>query len=75
MLDDGEIVRSYESAKDKTKQISILAELNCCSKSKILSIIGKKRGEIEPQQKSRNQNHLIDRLDELDEEISQREKE
>lgn len=34
-----EIVRTYMMAKEKGKQIKILAELNCCSKEKIIEIL------------------------------------
>lgn len=34
-----EIVRTYMMAKEKGKQIKILAELNCCPKEKIIEIL------------------------------------
>lgn len=36
----GEIRRQYKYAKNKKKCISILAELNCCSKDDIKAILG-----------------------------------
>ena len=39
-MDDGEIRRSYNAAKDKDAQIGILADLNAVSKAEILRIIG-----------------------------------
>ena len=73
-MTEGEIRRAYKSSRHKEKQISILADLNCCSKEKILDIVhgGREvRTEKEtcepldlglmPEVKA-----LIDRLDELD---------
>ena len=37
----GEIVRSYDSAKNKRQQISILADLNGCGRDEIEAIIAK----------------------------------
>lgn len=34
-----DIVKSYREAKDKTKQVRILADLNACSKSEIIEIL------------------------------------
>lgn len=69
-----EIRRLYKSAKNKKKQITILADLNRCSAGRILEIVhvqkdaaGKEAGhksaewEPEPQQKA-----LMARPDELD---------
>lgn len=38
-MTDGEVVTSFRQAKDKREQIKILAELNCCRKDEILSIL------------------------------------
>ena len=38
-MSDNEIIMSYKSAKSKTKQIEILADLNCCDKQKIVNIL------------------------------------
>lgn len=34
-MEDGEILRSYKEAKNKFKQVGILAELNCVSKQEM----------------------------------------
>lgn len=71
-----EIRRKYRLAKDKKKQISILAELNQCSTGTILEIVHSGRGKQENEdidihystewQPSKEQKVLIDKLDELD---------
>lgn len=37
-----EIKRNYDEAKDKQRQIGILADLNCCSREEIEMILGEK---------------------------------
>lgn len=78
----GEIRRQYKYAKDRKKCISILAELNCCSKDDIKTIIGlneKQNLKIEKNKKiklnSKEINSLYDRLDELNKEIKKLEDE
>ncbi len=77
-MTDGEIRQVYRSARNRKKQISILAQLNCCSTGRILEIVHSKAdireeeadqrtvecGSISPEQKA-----LIDRMDELDSQI------
>lgn len=41
-----EILQSYENAQHKTKQISILAELNACSKDEITDILKEMGAEL-----------------------------
>lgn len=74
-MTEGEIRRVYKSAKNKRNQISILAQLNCCSTGRILEIIHSKadiqeeeadKHTIECSNASPEQKALIDRLDELD---------
>ena len=38
-MTDGEIISSYRQAKDKGKQVTILAELNACTKGQIEDIL------------------------------------
>ena len=45
-MTDNEIVRSYQHAANRTKQISILAELNACSKAEIRDILEKNGEEV-----------------------------
>lgn len=45
-MTEAEIVRSYHHAKNRTKQISILAELNACSKAEIRDILEKNGEEV-----------------------------
>lgn len=83
----GEIQRNYEQAKDKEKQIGILADLNCCSREEIKNIVGveSKRREqkiSEPKypkstELSRGEilERLFGRLDLLDHEIKKLEEE
>ena len=40
-MSDTEIVRIYKQAKDKNKQIEILADLNLCEKDDILELLTK----------------------------------
>lgn len=74
---DGEIRRLYKSAKNRKKQVSILADLNRCSTGRILEIVrvqkdaegaeaGHGSAEWEP---APGQKALMDRLDELDSQI------
>lgn len=71
-----EIRRQYKYAKDKKKCVSILADLNCCSKSEILGILHpdgdrkqkavRTRPDTTDWQPSAEAQALIARLDELD---------
>ena len=45
-MTEAEIVRSYQHAENRTKQISILAELNACSKAEIRDIREKNGEEV-----------------------------
>lgn len=45
-MTEAEIVRSYQHALNRTKQISILAELNACSKAQIRDILEKNGEEV-----------------------------
>lgn len=45
-MTETEIVRSYQHALNRTKQISILAELNACSKAQIRDILEKNGEEV-----------------------------
>lgn len=45
-MTEAEIVRSYQHALNRTKQISILAELNACSKAEIRDILEKNGEEV-----------------------------
>lgn len=85
----GEIKRSFDQAKDKKRQIGILADLNCCDRSEIEKIISaENRGEHhEPvraaaekmSKKAMGLDEVIDilfvRLDELEEKIKPLEEE
>lgn len=51
-MNNADIVKSYREAKDKKKQVSILAELNACEKEKIISIL--KEGGISDRELPRN---------------------
>lgn len=71
-----EIKRVYSQAKHKKKQVSILADLNGCSLKEILDIVHAKENipisEETPKEEwvpDPEQKVLIDRLEELDEEI------
>ena len=35
IMDDGEIIRDYQAAADKKKQVQVLADLNCVTTSKM----------------------------------------
>lgn len=53
-MTENEIVRNYRAAKNKTEQINILKDLNCCSKEEIIDILkrnGEKMGRYEPKSK------------------------
>lgn len=39
-MTEGEIRRDYAGAKNKSMQIGILADLNCCTKDRIREILG-----------------------------------
>ncbi len=76
-MTDGEIRSMYKSAKDKKKQIEILAQLNCCDTGKILQIVHHNREAKEESGKHDSEDYitshkakvLMDRLDELDAKI------
>ncbi len=40
-MTNAEILKSYNEAKNKTSQVGVLAELNCCSKKRIVDILVK----------------------------------
>lgn len=82
----GEIQRNYAEAKNKGRQIGILADLNCCSKEDIRKIINaeNRRSETiqEPAEKPQEEprlseinNVLYARLDELEQAIKALEEE
>lgn len=53
-----EICQSYREALNKTKQISILAELNACEKKAIIEIIHR-NGDMVPGEKSMNKKAAV----------------
>lgn len=84
----GEIKKNYYEAKNKKRQIVILADLNCCSKEEIEKILGveKKResktsrNDLATEQKKEVsienvKNKLFSRMDELDRQIKELENE
>lgn len=87
-MTEGEIRRDYAGAKNKSMQIGILADLNCCSKDRIREILGlipctESTVEIaepdgNPVEKSVDKDAIMSRLystlDNLDREIKQLEK-
>ena len=87
-MTEGEIRRDYAGAKNKSMQIGILANLNCCSKDRIREILGlipctESTVEIaepdgNPVEKSVDKDAIMSRLystlDDLDREIKQLEK-
>lgn len=87
-MTEGEIRRDYAGAKNKSMQIGILADLNCCTKDRIREILGlipctESTVEIaEPDgnsmEKSVDKDAIMSRLystlDNLDREIKQLEK-
>ena len=87
-MTEGEIRRDYAGAKNKSMQIGILADLNCCTKDRIREILGlipctESTVEIaEPDgnsmEKSVDKDAIMSRLystlDDLDREIKQLEK-
>lgn len=87
-MTEGEIRRDYAGAKNKSMQIGILADLNCCTKDRIREILGlipctESTVEIaepdgNPVEKSVDKDAIMSRLystlDDLDREIKQLEK-
>lgn len=87
-MTEGEIRRDYARAKNKSMQIGILADLNCCTKDRIREILGlipcaESPVEIaepdgNPVEKSVDKDAIMSRLystlDDLDREIKQLEK-
>lgn len=65
-----EIKSSYRNAKHPKRQISILADLNCCSREEIEKIV-QETDKGDPI--SDIMNHLYRRMDQLDSEIHERE--
>lgn len=66
-----EIKISYRNAKQKKKQLGILADLNCCSREEIKKIVQ----EAEDSPDNDIIHRLYNRLDFLDREIRERETE
>ena len=87
-MSENEIRRDYAGAKNKSMQIGILADLNCCTKDRIREILGlipctESPVEIaepggNPVEKSVDKDAIMSRLystlDDLDREIKQLEK-
>lgn len=87
-MSESEIRRDYAGAKNKSMQIGILADLNCCTKDRIREILGlipctESTVEIaepagNPVKKSVDKDAIMSRLystlDDLDREIKQLEK-
>lgn len=84
-MTEGEIRRDYAGAKNKSMQIGILADLNCCTKDRIKEILGLipcPTGTAEPDgnpvEKSADKDAILSKLystlDDLDKEIKQLEK-
>ena len=87
-MSENEIRRDYAGAKNKSMQIGILADLNCCTKDRIREILGlipctESTVEIvepdgNPVEKSVDKDAIMSRLystlDDLDREIKQLEK-
>lgn len=87
-MTENEIRRDYARAKNKSMQIGILADLNCCTKDRIREILGlipctESTVEIaepdgNPEEKSVDKDAIMSRLystlDNLDREIKQLEK-
>jgi hypothetical protein len=87
-MSENEIRRDYAGAKNKSMQIGILADLNCCTKDRIREILGlipctESTVEIaepdgNPVEKSVDKDAIMSRLystlDDLDKEIKQLEK-
>ena len=76
----GEIKRSYDHAKDKNRQVRILADLNCCTEDQILTILDVETNRNrEPEQKSSGADVAVQVLygilDELESEIRNLEEE
>lgn len=47
----GEIIREYRTAKNRQKQIKILADLNCCSETEIKHVLEEySQGEMNHEQ-------------------------
>ena len=78
----GEIKRNYDQAKDKERQIGILADLNCCTREaivKILDVESSREKPSAPEQKLTGigaaEQALYEVLDELESEIRRLEEE
>lgn len=82
-----EIKRNYNEAKNKNRQIGILADLNCCSKEEIKKIVAvensreqkKEKAPVSPVEKELSVNDVVNklyvRMEELDSQIKLLEKE
>ena len=51
VMDAGQIVREYRAAKHKRREISVLAQLNCCRESEILRVL--EEGGVPPKEMPR----------------------
>lgn len=77
-MDEGEICREYKSSKYPNKQIEILAQLNCVSKSEIREILIR-NGLVKPKKYSNSifkpehtndfDEKIFERLDSIESEI------
>lgn len=80
MIDEKEVCRSFRRAENQRQQVQILAELNACGKEEILKNLicnGLDVSQTWPKKSKENDatiNFMYKLLDELEEEISKREK-
>lgn len=58
-MSDYEIIRNYTEAKDKTKQIGILADLNGCNKEKIRTILISKGCQLPTKGRPKKEREII----------------
>lgn len=71
-MGNDEIRVRYKYAKNKKQMISILADMNCCSKNAIMGIVGENQKSNNPANVSLNTEQiesLFSKLDELEEQI------
>lgn len=69
-MSHGEIQRNYEQAKDKKRQVKILADLNDCKEEQILEILDVKSGKKkEPVQKDDKSDTAVQALYEVLDEL------
>jgi hypothetical protein len=58
-MTNDKIIKEFMEAKDKNKQIGVLADLNCCSKADIKAILGDHILQVKPKKEYNRKPNVV----------------